>query len=187
VRRDGRGILGGMDWHHAPLHRLDAAGAYCVTGATLHKLKIFHSRKRLDLLQETFFEFAQTYGWALHAWAFFPNHYHFVATSPDDDGTSLRRFVGDFHSAAARAINKLDGIARRQVWFQYWDTRLTFHGSYIARLRYVNENAVHHRVVQNAETYRWCSASWFRDTATSGVRNAVMNVKIDRVNVLDSF
>src|SRR5439155_16661242 len=78
-----RGSLGCMDWHHAPLHRLADSGAYCVTAATYEKKHFFASRDRLDLVMTSFFEFARRYEWRLQAWAFFPNHYHFIAVADD--------------------------------------------------------------------------------------------------------
>ena len=172
-----------MDWPHAPLHRLADNGTYCVTAATLGKTHIFASRDRLDLLQQRFFEFASRYDWRLQAWAFFPNHYHFIGVA--EDATTLTRLIGDFHSATAREINRVDNLAGRKVWFQFWETRITNQGSYLARLKYVHENAVHHRIVDRAENYRWCSAGWFARNAKSAFARTVQSMKIDRVKMLD--
>jgi putative transposase len=59
----------------------------------------------------------------------------------------------EFHSASARELNRLDGEVGRRVWFQFWDTQLTSAGSYMARLKYVQENPVHHAVVEQAMNY----------------------------------
>src|ERR1044072_2226569 len=156
-----------MEWPHSPAHYIKDAGTYCITAATLYKAKLFHTRKRLDLLQEHLFNFAETYRWLLQAWSFFPNHYHYVATSPHTGGSSLRKLLTDLHSSTARELNAMDGTPGRKVWFQFWDTQLTYQGSYMARLRYVHQNAVHHGVVARAENYRWCSASWFMREGTT--------------------
>jgi hypothetical protein len=39
------------------------------------------------------------------------------------------------------------------VWFQSWDTQLTNEGSWLARLKYTHENAVHHGLVPQATHY----------------------------------
>ena len=70
---------------------------------------------------------------------------------------------------------------------QYRDTQLTNERSWLARLRYTHENAVHHRLVLNAENYRWCSAAWFAATARRAFVETVKRVKIDRVKVDDDF
>ncbi|HEY6138927.1 MAG TPA: transposase [Thermoanaerobaculia bacterium] len=172
-----------MDWHHAPLHRLGDNGAYCVTAATLEKKHFFASRDRMDLLAERFFGFARRYDWRLQAWAFFPNHYHFIAIA--NHANSLTRLIGDFHSATAREVNRIDGTPGRKVWFQFWETHITNPGSYLARLKYVHENPVHHQIVDRAENYRWCSAGWFARNANSAFGRAVRAMKIDRVKMHD--
>ena len=40
------------DWPHAPVHRLDSVGIYMVTGATLHKSRLFASDQKLKLLED---------------------------------------------------------------------------------------------------------------------------------------
>lgn len=142
-------------WPHSPIHRLSEAGTFMVTAGTYLKSPLFGARDRLDLLCTTLFELAQTYGWQLQAWAIFPNHYHFVAISPPA-AESLRRFVQHLHSVTAKRINLADGAAGRKVWFEYWETRLTYEKSYLARLSYVHSNAVHHGVVREATQYPWC-------------------------------
>ena len=52
------------------------------------------------------------------------------------------------------------------MWHNFWDTKLTFEKSYLARLNYVHQNAVKHVLVPAANQYRWCSAAWFEQTAT---------------------
>ncbi len=67
------------------------------------------------------------------------------------------------------------------------DTHITHQTSLLARLKYVNENPVKHKLVNVATRYRWCSASWFEKTAPEGFRKSVNRFKIDRVNVDDDF
>ena len=160
------------DWHHAPTHRLAEAGAYCVTAATYLKQHYFRGRKHLEFLQQSFFDFTERFGWHLHAWSFFPNHYHFVGFTPTSAET-LSRMLNEFHSATARELNRMEGTPGRKIWFQFWDTQLTITGSYLARLKYVTENPVHHRIVERATSYPWCSASWFEQNATNAFRKAV--------------
>ena len=115
------------DWHHAPLHRLGDAGAYCVTAGTYLKERLFHTRKQLDMLQELFFDCAERFQWRLQSWSFFSNHYHFVAFSPENAGT-LSRMINELHSASARELNRMEGQPGRKVWFQFWETHLTIQG-----------------------------------------------------------
>jgi putative transposase len=87
----------------------------------------------------------------------------------------------------ARWINRLDGTPGRMVWHNYWETRLTYQRSYLARLNYVHQNAVLHRLVAVANQYRWCSAAWFERTATAAQVRSIYSFKTDQVRVHDDF
>ena len=95
--------------------------------------------------------------------------------------------VTRLHVEAALARNKRDGVKGRKVWFQFWDKTLTFEGSWLARLKYTNENALHHGLVDDARKYRWCSAASFETTAPVAFAKAVRSVKIDSVKIYDDF
>ncbi|MGH9789611.1 MAG: REP-associated tyrosine transposase [Candidatus Acidiferrales bacterium] len=174
------------DWPHAPLHRLAAQGAYMVTAGTYQKKQLFHSRERLALLNEALFASAEKYGWELQAWAVFANHYHIVAHSPAS-AANLRELIQYLHSQTALAINAQDHAVVRKVWYQYWDSQLTYPKSYDARLAYVHNNAVHHGLVREAQLYPWCSAAWFALRAPQSLYKRIMAMKTDRVNVRDDF
>jgi adenosylmethionine-8-amino-7-oxononanoate aminotransferase len=173
-------------WHHAPPHKLIERGIYMVTAGTLHKQHHFRAPNRLSLLHDHLLNYAAEFGWELQAWAVFPNHYHFVAASPENPET-LRKFLGKLHMKTAQAVNQLDGTPGRKVWHQFWDSRITFENSYWPRLRYVQENAVRHGLVRVASQYPWCSASWFERTADSAVRNRMATYKTDELEIPDDF
>ncbi|HEV2224220.1 MAG TPA: transposase, partial [Candidatus Acidoferrales bacterium] len=129
------------EWAHSPTHRLEAGGAYMVTAGTYQKQPFFSSAKRLTYLHDSLLHFAARYGWRLEAWTVFPNHYHFIAISPKKAAT-LPRFISHLHTFTAKEINRDDEAPGRKVWFQYWDSRITYQRSYLARLSYVHSNAV---------------------------------------------
>jgi putative transposase len=174
------------DWPHAPIHRIHENGTYMVTAGTYHKRMLFDSDERRQLLHDALLEIAREYGWKLEAWAVLANHYHVVAHSPDDPDT-LRRLVSKLHALTAKAINQIDGTPGRRVWFQYWDSQITYQRSYLARLKYVHYNPERHGVTAKAAEYPWCSAGWFQRTARPSFRKTVMSFKVDRVVVKDDF
>ena len=141
---------------------------------------------RLDLALNLLFKCATEFGWQLQAWAVLSNHYHFVALSPDDPG-NLEFMLGKLHGAVATSLNAEDGIAGRKIFYQYWDTRITFQRSYLARLNYVHQNPVHHGVVGKASEYRWCSAAWFERNARLAFVKSVYRFGTARVRVKDDF
>ena len=174
------------DWPHSPAHRLSRAGAYIVTAATYQKRPLFRSAKRLAYLCEALLQLAPRHGWKLEAWAVFPNHYHFIATT-EQEAVTLPRFIGHLHTTTAKEINLQDEATGRKVWFQYWDSHLTYLRSYLARLNYVHCNAVHHGLVLEPARYPWCSAGWFEQEAKRPFYQTVMRIRSDRVEVEDDF
>ena len=62
-----------------------------------------------------------------------------------------------------------------------------FEKSYFARLNYVMNNPIKHKIVNNAEEYQWCSARWFAQNAEPGHRKIISNFKIDTISVMDDF
>jgi len=175
-----------MDWPHAPAHRLQEGGAYIVTCGTYRREHFFRGPDRLSVVRDNLLRLASEFDWKLQAWVVFSNHYHFVALSPAS-GRSLPDFLGRLHMQTAKALNDLDGESGRKIWFQYWDTLLTFEKSYLARLNYVHNNPVKHGLVHVATDYPWCSALWFDRKAERSFYRTVMALKTDRLNVRDDF
>jgi putative transposase len=157
-----------------------------VTAGIYEKRHLLNCPARLDLVLSLLFGCAIEFGWQLQAWAVMSNHYHFVALSPVNP-ENLRLMLGKLHGAIARKLNAADGTAGRKIFYQYWDTHITFQRSYLARLNYVHQNPVHHGVVRKASEYRWCSAAWFERSARAAFVKSVYRFKTNRVNVEDDF
>jgi REP-associated tyrosine transposase len=175
-----------MDWPDAPIHRIEEPGCYFVTGATYLKAHVFRSPDRLDYLQGLLFKLARSYQLELRCWSVFSNHYHFIVYS-ERTASSLKDMISELHSVSGREVNPIDGQIGRKVWYQFWDKHLTFERSYLARLNYVNQNPVHHGIVENATNYRWCSAAWFEANVTRAFAQSVKRFRCDRLNIFDDF
>lgn len=106
------------------------------------KAHYFRTPKRLHVLQRGLLTVMRDFRWELEAWAVFSNHYHFVAHCRSDleDASSLSQMLGVLHTRTAGWINRLDKTPGRKVWHNFWDTRLTYQKSYLARLNYVHQN-----------------------------------------------
>ena len=172
-------------WPHAPSREVNVAGTYMVTGATLNKKRLFQTAEELSMLHDLLLNTAAEFEWNLQAWAVFPNHYHFIGFSPHEN--ALAKFTRKLHGLSAIQLNRAQSTPGRQVWFQYWQTLLTFEKSYLARLHYVHANAVKHGLVRNPEDYEWCSAKWFISQGDPAFVATVQSFPIDRVNVRDDF
>ncbi|HKV40225.1 MAG TPA: hypothetical protein VJX67_13510, partial [Blastocatellia bacterium] len=124
-----------------------------VTGSTLHKEHLFLGPERLTLLENTLLSLAKQAGWQLEAWAVFTNHYHLIGQGMNG-ATDLKELLKRLHVNTARDLNVLDGTSGRRVWYNFWDTKLTYEQSYLARLAYVHRNPVKHGLVTVANQYR---------------------------------
>ena len=173
-------------WPHAPIHKLTEHGVYMVTAGTLGKAHSFQGTQRLSLLESQLLELANHYRFQVEAWAVFANHYHFVVRG-NPDSAELRKYIRHLHANTARDLNRLDHREGRKVWHNFWDTRLTYEHSYLARLNYVHQNAVKHGLVTVANQYPWCSAAWFERVATPAMVQTIYSFKTDQVKVDDDF
>jgi putative transposase len=168
------------------MHRLpNSAGTYMVTCGTYRKEHFLHSPERLDLMLSHLFREAEAFGWQLQAWAIFPNHYHFVGAS--EDSRSLREFLKRLHSGTSLQLNRMDASPGRRVWYNYWESAITYETSYFARLNYVHNNPVKHGIVPVANQYRWCSADWFERESSAAQVAKIYRFKTERLNVEDDF
>jgi putative transposase len=156
-----------------------------VTGATLYKQHLFTGTQGLDVLERILLSLAKDYLWQLEAWAVFTNHYHMIARG--NDAKNLGLFINHLHSETARKINQHDNATGREVWYNFWDTKLTYEKSYLARLNYVHQNPVKHGLVCVANQYPWCSAGWFERIASPAAVKTIYSFKTDRLNVYDAY
>ena len=157
-----------------------------ITAGTYRKAHLLNSRVKLDMVHRLLLEGMSEAGWRLHAWAILSNHYHVIASSPTNPET-LRHVTSKLHTLSAKELNRLDGQRGRKVWFQYFDSQITFTNSYLPRLKYVHQNPVHHGVIDRAEDYPWCSAGWFVRTAPAAFRKTVESFRTDSLSVYDRF
>ncbi|MBI5296056.1 MAG: transposase [Chloroflexi bacterium] len=171
---------------HNPPHYFVPNAMYMVTGAILHKQHLLKEDHRKAFFLKTLFERAVLLGWNLEAWAVLSNHYHFVAQSPPQ-AVTLQKLIRQLHSITAIEINRSDNLPGRQVWFNYWDTCLTYEKSYLGRLHYVHMNPVKHGLAESALDYPFCSYRWFIERGDPNLQGLVFGQAIDRVKVLDEF
>jgi putative transposase len=173
-------------WHHSPVNYSLPEMTYMVTASTCNKAHFFNGEHRLEYLQNTLLELLERHDWRIHCWSVFVNHYHFIANSPKN-GTRIPNLIKELHSRTSRTVNSWDGVRGRQVWFQYWDTCLTYEKSWLVRMNYVHNNPVKHGLVKIATHYPYCSASWFLQNASTSFRRKVESFRFDKLKINDDF
>ena len=173
-------------WPHAPARAWIGHGSYMITGGTYQRKRLFDTPAKLELLQDIAFEMCLKYQFELQAWAFLANHYHLVGhyTGQSD---SFKQMMKALHGKSSIELNRLDREPGRKVWYQYWDSHITFERSYLARIAYVHRNPVKHGLVSVPQDYEFCSAAWFERTADRPWYETIMSFDTSEVNVFDDF
>jgi len=174
------------DWPHAPPHRTLETGTYMITSGTHRKEHFFNDHDKLTLLQNIIFDAVLQFEFNLEAWAVMSNHYHLIL---DTNNTLelVKKFISKVHGLSAIEINKFDNTSKRKIWYNYWDTHISYQKSYYARLNYVNKNPVHHGIVEKAEEYHWCSEANFKYNLDPAFSRTVNSFKFDEIKVIDDF
>ena len=177
---------GTRDWPHAPPHRLLSAGVYFLTARTAERRHLLADDSLKDWFQDTLFRLTDESGWRLEAWCILSNHYHLVAHSPKDGGASLGPLVQHLHSLTTKELNRRNGTpGQNRLWQNFRETILVEQASYMARLHYVHQNAVHHQLVKTGSEWKWCSALAFKKAVTPAWLKTVVSFRYDRIAELD--
>lgn len=185
---DEESLAGTLNWPHAPPHELAEAGVYFVTARTRENQHLLSDDSIKDWFEAKLLELAAGFGWRMEAWCVLSNHYHFVAHSPKDESSagSLSSLLRELHSRATREINQRNQTpGRGRLWQNYRETHLTYQRSYLSRLSYVHQNAVHHRLVRVASDWKWCSAAKFQAEVTPAWRKTVLSFHYNAISAQD--
>jgi len=173
---------GTRQWPHAPPHHLAESGTYFVTARTRESKHLLNTPERRDWFQDLLFTVLRESGWTLEAWAILSNHYHLVAHSPSGGAISLGPAIQRLHSQSTKRLNSEDATpGRSRLWQNFRETHLTYQHSYLARLNYVHQNPVHHRLVPVASQWPWCSASAFEAAVTPAWAKTVASFRYDQI------
>ncbi|OGV58497.1 MAG: hypothetical protein A2X45_17490 [Lentisphaerae bacterium GWF2_50_93] len=174
-------------WHHSPPHVFKPDANYMITSGTYHKENIFNSPAKLKMLENIILDSLNDFSWTPIAWAVMSNHYHLIVRAPAEKEITISKICKTIHGKSSVQLNKVDNVSGRKVWFEFWDTCLTYENSYYARLKYVMNNPVHHGIVKTAEDYEFCSAGFFKFNADKQIRKRLESYSTEKLNINDNF
>ncbi len=181
-------VLGTRDWPHAPPHRLAQSGVYFVTARTRDRLHVLADDELKTWFELHLLELVGAFGWQIEAWCVLSNHYRFVAHSPanGDSAVSLRPLLQKLHSLTTKESNRREQVSgRSRLWQNYRETHLTYQRSYLARLNYVHQNAVHHGLARVGSEWPWCSAGKFKASVSPAWLKTIASFKYDEIAAED--
>ncbi len=126
------------EYKHNPPHLFIPNCKYFITGATYQrKPYLINDESKFALLSSIKKSFTD-YKWQLEDWVILNNHYHIMVNSPEDP-CSLSIIMKEIHRFNAMWIKKNIPQAKSEkiIWYNYWDSCITFETSYFARLNYL--------------------------------------------------
>jgi len=99
---------------------------------------------------------------------------------------ALGQLIQKLHSSTTREINRRNPSEnQKRLWQNYRETLLTHQASYLARLHYVHQNAVHHKLVLIGSDWKWCSAAAFKKAVTPGWLKTIASFGYGKIAVKD--
>jgi putative transposase len=111
-----------------------------------------------------------------------------MVNSPQDS-SKLGSIIKDVHKFNALWIKKNVQFSKNEkiIWYNYWDTCITYEKSYYSRLNYIWYNPVKHGYVENSED--WMHGSYYYRVKSEKEYLYAINRKypFDRLKIDDDY
>lgn len=147
------------EYNHNPPHLFLPNTKYFITGSTYKHIRYLRDVESKHALLSSIKKGFEDEGWILEDWVILDNHYHIMVNAPANP-LSLGKIIKEIHRFNALWIKKhLDIPQRTIIWYNYWDSCITYEESYFARLNYIWFNPVKHSYVEDPED--WIHGSYF--------------------------
>ncbi|MEA3295594.1 MAG: transposase [Patescibacteria group bacterium] len=145
-------------YEHNPPHLFKAKAKYFITARTYKKKRFFKQDNAKARLLESIYKGFNNNGWEIEDWVILDNHYHLMVNSLDNS-TNLGEIIKNIHKFSALWIKKNVKFAKnyKKIWFNYWDTCISYKNSYFTRINYIWNNPVKHNYCKYAENYKYGS------------------------------
>ena len=174
-------------YDHTPPHLFLSHAKYFITGSTYLKKHFLESKEAKIIAAHFMFKSFAHYGWEIEDWIILNNHYHLMANAPEN-ALTLSKVIKNFHRFSALKIKKTVSYKKvpEKIWYNYWDTCITYEGSYFARINYIWFNSVNHDYTDKAEKWEFGSF-YYRAKNWNTVKDIIEQFSLDRINVKDDF
>jgi len=173
-------------YKHNPPHLFLSNATYIITASTYKRKRFFLTEDLRSLLLSSILHYFSKYSWCIKAYAILANHYHLLALASENN-TSLSIIINNIHRYTAHKINEINSTPGMKVWWNYWDTCLTYENSYYARLNYIHFNPVKHGYVDDPTKWKFSSYNEFCELDYPEAKKVEKEFPFDRVKVFDEF
>lgn len=176
------------EYPHTPPHLFLPNTKYFITASTYNRelflKEDFVKQFVLDSLDKGF----KSRNWTIEDWVILDNHYHLMVNS-GANADILPAIMKEVHKFTALWIKKnvLEARTAKKIWYNYWDTCITYEKSYFARLNYIWYNPAKHGYVEKPED--WIYGSYIKrfKTEIDYLVSINKNYPFEKVNVKDDF
>ena len=176
------------EYKHNPPHLFRSNAKYFITGATYEKKYFLITNKAKARVFKSLYKGFNSLGWTLEDWVILHNHYHLMANAPENAET-LSAIIRDIHKFTAMWLKKNIPKTKsvEKIWWNYWDTCITYEKSYFARLNYIWFNPVKHKLVEKAEDWKFGSYYYRYRKEKEYLKKLKKKYPFDKVKVKDDF
>jgi len=181
-----------------------------LTAATYRKQKYLKNEQIKTHLMDLIFNKFRKFNWEIDAWVILDNHYHLLLQA-SKNAQSLPNIIREIHKFSALFIRKFmecnDGVVAKgqnhrfcppknniysknngnKIWWNYWDTCITYERSYFARLNYIHFNPVKHGYVDSPDKWKFSSYCEFCNELGKDAEKIVKNYPFNRIRIKDEF
>ena len=173
-------------YKHNPPHLFRSNAKYFITGATYEKKYHLEEESAKQRLIESINKGFTDNNWKLEDWVILNNHYHLMVEAPEGAKT-LSGIMRDIHKFTAIWIKKniASAMSEDKIWWNYWDTCLTYESSYYSRLNYLWNNPLKHGLAEKPEDWKFGSYYYRFKEQPEYLREK--QYPFDKVKVFDDF
>ena len=173
---------------HNPPHLFIPSAKYFITGATYLKKHFLTSEESKEKLLSSIMKGCEKYGWVIEDWVILDNHYHLMLNAPDRVDT-LGAMFKEIHKFTALWLleNFPELKDEMRIFYNYWDSCITFEKSYFTRLNYIYYNPVKHGYVEEAGDYLWGSYRLRLQIEPDHLNQMKEKYPWDKIKVKDDF
>jgi putative transposase len=123
---------------------------YFITTCILDRRKVLVTKEFCDICRDELFAMSDKYGFSTNAYVVMPDHIHWEAEAHHENA-SLTDFVSMFKQRTGFAWRRRDGM---RLWQKgYWDRVLRENENPLSVARYIVENPLRARLVEDARDY----------------------------------
>ncbi|MBT3251678.1 MAG: hypothetical protein HN729_02930 [Candidatus Marinimicrobia bacterium] len=176
------------EYKHNPPHLFVKNEKYFITASTYQKKKFFIQKEAKEYLKNSIIRAFSEFKWQIDDWVILDNHYHLMVESTDTP-VELVEIIRRIHRFSAIWLKKnfTEYNALGRIWYNYWDTCVSFEKSYFNRLNYIWFNPVKHGYVEFPEEWEFGSYFTRAREDDKAMQKIINQYRIDQMKIKDDF